>query len=136
MNNTGGLNKIFVCPISNLTSDSKVKSPDHLINIPFIPDTAERVCTRKEDKTGIYHELSIKCKIARSDKAESLVTSFPANYILITIDTNNVNRIEGNREEPLHHEYESKTGTDFSDLNHAELKFSRKLRLSPTILPD
>ena len=93
MNNTGGLNKMFICPISNLSKDGKIISRDKLINIPLL-------------------------------------------YVLITIDTNGISRLEGNKEEPLHHEYDQKSGSDFSDFNHVELKFSRKLRLPPTILPD
>ena len=76
MNNTGGLNKMFICPISNLSKDGKIISRDKLINIPFTYDTGERSCSYKEDKKGKYYDLQIKCQIPRSDKAEELTLRF------------------------------------------------------------
>ena len=98
MNNTGGLNKMFICPISNLSKDGKIISRDKLINIPFTYDTGERSCSYKEDKKGKYYDLQIKCQIPRSDKAEELIKTFPLLYVLITIDTNGISRLEGNKE--------------------------------------
>ena len=54
MNNTGGLNKMFICPISNLSKDGKIISRDKLINIPFTYDTGERSCSYKEENIMIY----------------------------------------------------------------------------------
>ena len=85
MNNTGGLNKIFICPISNLSREGKIISRDKLINIPFTDDTGERSCSYKEDKKGKYYDLQVKCQIPRSDKAEELIKTFPLLYVLSLI---------------------------------------------------
>lgn len=132
--NIGGLYRIYVCPVRNLTAEGGIVSADKLLSVPFIVDTGERKCFRKEDKNGVYYDLSVTCTVVRSDGGEQLAETFPDNYILITMDYNGVTRMDGNADEPIRCETESETGEKFEDLSCVKLKFSRKLRRLTTCI--
>ena len=127
MDNIGGLNKIYICPLTALDDNGQITDKSKLQPIPFSTDTAKRQYSRKQDKNGIYYEIDITCKIPHSHN-EDIVNSFPAQFAIITTDNNNITRLDGNTDEPIHYEQSSDTGEEFEDLNHIELKFSRKLR--------
>ena len=129
MDNTGGLVKIYVCPVSNISDSGQIIDQERLIQVNFILDSAKRKCTRKDDKNGEYYDLKIECTVARSDK-----DNFYTELLLNNFDSNNITRIDGTRNEPLRYEIESDTGEEFEDLNCVKLEFSRKLRFpSPLI---
>jgi len=133
MDNTGGLVKIYVCPVSNISDSGQIIDQERLIQVNFILDSAKRKCTRKDDKNGEYY-LKIECTVARSDKDNFYTELLLNNFVVITSDSNNITRIDGTRNEPLRYEIESDTGEEFEDLNCVKLEFSRKLRFpSPLI---
>ena len=57
MDNTGGLVKIYVCPVSNISDSGQIIDQERLIQVNFILDSAKRKCTRKDDKNGEYYDL-------------------------------------------------------------------------------
>ena len=131
MDNTGGLVKIYVCPVSNISDSGQIIDQERLIQVNFILDSAKRKCTRKD---GEYYDLKIECTVARSDKDNFYTELLLNNFVVITSDSNNITRIDGTRNEPLRYEIESDTGEEFEDLNCVKLEFSRKLRFpSPLI---
>ncbi|MEG2228177.1 MAG: hypothetical protein RRY39_06730 [Odoribacter sp.] len=135
MNNIGGLSRICICPFSNLSTDGTILSTNELIPLFFTDDTGSRKCSRKEDKNGIYYDISIECLIARSDTDLKLIDSFPLEFAIVTTDNNLVSRLDGSSEEPFRLEMESDTGVEFKDFNSIKLKFSRKLRFfSPVVI--
>lgn len=127
MDNVGGLYRIFVCPVGNLTDTGQVTDKAKLIPVVFTEGTGERKCTRKSDKTGVYYDLVVTCIVPRSEKGEQLAESFPVEFVLVTIDNNGVTRLDGSADEPISVETESETGEDFKDLNAVTLKFTRRL---------
>ena len=134
MDNTGGLVKIYVCPVSNISDSGQIIDQERLIQVNFILDSAKRKCTRKDDKNGEYYDLKIECTVARSDKDNFYTELLLNNFVVITSDSNNITRIDGTRNEPLRYQIESDTGEEFEDLNCVKLEFSRKLRFpSPLI---
>ena len=134
MDNTGGLVKIYVCPVSNISDSGQIIDQERLIQVNFILDSAKRKCTRKDDKNGEYYDLKIEYTVARSDKDNFYTELLLNNFVVITSDSNNITRIDGTRNEPLRYEIESDTGEEFEDLNCVKLEFSRKLRFpSPLI---
>ena len=125
MDNTGGLVKIYVCPVSNISDSGQIIDQERLIQVNFILDSA---------KNGEYYDLKIECTVARSDKDNFYTELLLNNFVVITSDSNNITRIDGTRNEPLRYEIESDTGEEFEDLNCVKLEFSRKLRFpSPLI---
>ena len=52
MDNTGGLVKIYVCPVSNISDSGQIIDQERLIQVNFILDSAKRKCTGKMIKTG------------------------------------------------------------------------------------
>lgn len=127
MDNLGGLNKIYICPLTALNDNGQITDKSKLQPIPFSTDTAKREHSRKNDKNGIYYEVDITCKIPRSH-CEDIISSFPTKFAIITTDNNDITRLDGSIDEPIHYEQSSDTGESFEDLSHIELKFSRKLR--------
>ncbi len=135
MDNTGGLVKLYICLTSNLSDADTLIDKAELINIPFTSDTGERKCTRKSDKNGEYYELKIKCVVARSDMDNYYADVLQNNFAVISVDSNGIARLDGNRNEPLRYEIESDTGKKFEDFSSVSLEFSRKLRFpSPVII--
>ena len=134
MDNTGGLVKIYVCPVSNISDSGQIIDQERLIQVNFILDSAKRKCTRKDDTNGEYYDIKIECTVARSDIDNFYTELLLNNFVVITSDSNNITRIDGTRNEPLRYEIESDTGEEFEDLNCVKLEFSRKLRFpSPLI---
>lgn len=134
MDNTGGLVKIYVCPVSNISDSGQIIDRERLVPVNFILDSAKRKCTRKMDKTGEYYDLKIECIVARSDNDNYYAELLLNNFVVITTDSNNITRIDGTRDEPLRYEIESDTGKKFEDLNCINLEFSRKLRFPSPII--
>lgn len=128
MDNIGSLYRIQISPADNIDSAGNIISTDSLSDIPFTMDTARRKCSRKEDKNGIYYDIEIECSIARTDTAEYILSELPERFVLVTTDNNNIIRIEGTPEEPLHYTSELDSGEKFESLNRCKLKFTRKLR--------
>lgn len=131
MDNIGSLCRIQISPADNITLSGDIISKDYLYDIPFSQDSAHRKCSRKEDKNGIYYDLEIECTVARTDIAEYILSKLPERFVLITTDNNNIIRLEGTREEPLHNTTELDSGEKFESLNHGKFKFTRKLRRLP-----
>ena len=118
MDNVGGLVKIYVCPVSNISDSGQIIDQERLVPVNFILDSAKR----------------IECTVARSDKDNFYIGLLLNNFAVITTDSNNITRLDGTRNEPLRYEIESDTGEEFEDLNCVKLEFSRKLRFpSPVI---
>ena len=134
MDNVGGLVKIYVCPVSNISDSGQIIDQERLVPVNFILDSAKRKCTRKDGKNGEYYDLKIECTVARSDKDNFYIGLLLNNFAVITTDSNNITRLDGTRNEPIRYEIESDTGEEFEDLNCVKLEFSRKLRFpSPVI---
>lgn len=134
MDNIGGIARLYICPVANLTVGGNIADVNQLLPIHFSQDTGIRKCTRKADKTGEYYDLSVECVVPRSDSDTLLADILPVDFAVVSVDANGVVRLDGNREEPLRYECESNTGEKFEDLNCVRLKFSRKLRFpSPVI---
>ena len=134
MDNVGGLAKLYICPVGNLTVGGTIVDQAKLIPIPFIPDTGSRKCTRKMDKTGEYYDLTIECTIARADSDALIRDVLPIDFAAVSVDGNGVARLDGNYREPIKYEYESDSGEKFEDLSGVHFKFSRKLRFSSPIV--
>lgn len=135
MNNVGGLSRIYICGIDNLSPDGKIIAKEKLIPVLFTEDTGRRKSVRKEDKNGVYYDLSIECTVAGSARCVELSETLLAEFALITTDYNDISRLDGNQDEPLRYEVESNTGEEFKDFSCVKLKFSRKLRFhSPVII--
>lgn len=135
MDNVGGLVKLYICLTSNLSDTDMLIDKSELIEIPFTSDTGERKCTRKSDKNGEYYELKITCVVPRSDADNHYAEILQNNFAIISVDSNGITRLDGNKNEPLRYEIESDTGKKFEDLNSVNLEFSRKLRFpSPVIV--
>lgn len=133
MDNTGGLRRIWVCPADCLDGDGRIADRAKMVDIPFVEDTASRKCVRKHDKTGVYYEVTVVCRLARSER-DGIAERFPVDYVLVTTDWNGVTRVDGTADEPMHFEAESDTGEKFEDLNGVDFKFSRKLRLPSAVI--
>ena len=82
---------------------------DKLINIPFTYDTLN-VLARTRRILRIYKS---NVQIPRSDKAEELIKSIPATLRFNNDRHEQDLRLEGNKEEPLHLEYDQKSSSDF-----------------------
>lgn len=134
MDNIGSLHRIRISPADNIDSVGNIISTDNLKDIPFIIDTARRKCSRKEDKNGIYYDLEIECSVARTDTAEYILSELPERFVLITTDNNNIIRLDGTPEEPLHYTAELDSGEKFESLNYCKFKFNRKLRRPSLII--
>lgn len=134
MDNIGSLCRIRISPADNIDSAGNIISADSLSDIPFITDTAHRKCSRKEDKNGTYYNLEIECSVARTDIAECILSELPERFVLVTTDNNNVTRVEGTLEEPVHYAADFDSGEKFESLNHCKFKFTRKLRRLPPVI--
>lgn len=127
MDNVGGLRRISVVDVDCLEAGGVIKETVKLIDVPFIQESGRRKCVRKQDKTGVFYEVTIKCRLARSER-DSLVDRFPEYYAVVTTDNNGVIIVDGSPDEPMRCETDSDTGEEFSDLNNVELQFNRKFR--------
>lgn len=128
MDNVGGLFRIGILSVEELDRENHIRDRSKILDIPFIADTGMRKYERKRDKKGIYNEIKVTCKVARSDQ-EKLIDRFPEFYALITVDNNGVERVDGSRGEPMRCDIKSDTGEDYKDLNCVELEFKRKFRM-------
>lgn len=134
MDNVGGLAKLYVCPIGNLTVGGGVADVAKLVEIRFIEDTGVRKCVRKSDKNGEFYDLTVECVVASADVEAVLMNLFRVDFALVCVSANGGVRLDGSRSEPMHYEYESNTGEKFEDLSCVELKFSRKLRFASPVI--
>lgn len=134
MDNVGGLAKLYVCPVGNLTANGNIADNNKLVLVNFIVDTGSRKCVRKSDKNGEFYDLTVKCVVASADSDCLFDRVFPVDFVLVCVDGNGVARLDGNRAEPIRYETESDTGEKFEDLSCVELKFSRKLRFASPLI--